>query len=339
MPRARLLKPEFFRSEDVGSLPPMARLLFAGLWTISDRDGRMLDRPRRIAADLFPYDEDPQVDENLFLLAERGLIVRYLADGKRCIQISSFAKHQTPHHKEPSFGLLSPEQAQALSHTVAQSPGQVRFLTEIGPDQKARIGSGSGSVSDPVLSLPACDPSAAEQVEAAAIAIPQAIEAAGAEDEPAPWPGPLPPAKTSAELAVNSFGLPVLFGRIRQEIVGGIEWKGAGCKAGRPAEMAEQIAAMGAADHVEASMRQFWDSVKSGENPNAAELIGKPAQAFGYWFADFHTDYERAIGQAPKAPTSAPRAARATGPPRDTRVGWARASEQKHKGGGADHEF
>ena len=29
----------------------------------------------------------------------------------------------------------------------------------------------------------------------------------------------------------------------------------------------------------------------------------------------------------------------ATGPPRDVRVGWARPSEQKHKGGGTDHEF
>jgi hypothetical protein len=29
----------------------------------------------------------------------------------------------------------------------------------------------------------------------------------------------------------------------------------------------------------------------------------------------------------------------ATGPPRDPRVGWARPSEQKHKGGGTDHEF
>jgi len=29
----------------------------------------------------------------------------------------------------------------------------------------------------------------------------------------------------------------------------------------------------------------------------------------------------------------------ATGPPRDVRVGWARPSEQRHKGGGTDHEF
>ena len=34
-----------------------ARLLFVGLWTIADRNGRLEDRPKRIRAELFPYDE------------------------------------------------------------------------------------------------------------------------------------------------------------------------------------------------------------------------------------------------------------------------------------------
>jgi hypothetical protein len=67
--RTRLLHPEFFRHEGLAELPRDARLLFAGLWTISDRQGRIEDRPRRIQADLFPYDEGLSVDALLDQLA------------------------------------------------------------------------------------------------------------------------------------------------------------------------------------------------------------------------------------------------------------------------------
>ena len=56
MARARLLKPGFFRNEMLAELPHATRLLFAGLWLISDREGRLEDRPKRIGADIFPYE-------------------------------------------------------------------------------------------------------------------------------------------------------------------------------------------------------------------------------------------------------------------------------------------
>ncbi len=117
MPRARLLKPDFFRSEDIGLLPLGARLLFQGLWTLADRQGRLLDRPRRFAIDLFPYDADPPIEQWLGAMVERGLIVRYTAVGHECIQIVNFVKHQNPHPREPSFELPEP-----CSHNVGQSP-------------------------------------------------------------------------------------------------------------------------------------------------------------------------------------------------------------------------
>ena len=51
MARARLLKPGFFTNEDLCELPAFGRLLFAGLWTIADREGRLEDRAIQRHAD------------------------------------------------------------------------------------------------------------------------------------------------------------------------------------------------------------------------------------------------------------------------------------------------
>ena len=97
--RARMIKPSFFLNEDLATLPYEARLLFIGLWCVADREGRLEDRPRRLKAELFPYD-DIDLDPLLGKLAELGFIVRYEAQGKRYIQINNFTKHQRLHPNE-----------------------------------------------------------------------------------------------------------------------------------------------------------------------------------------------------------------------------------------------
>lgn len=100
MARTRLLKPDFFADEDLAELPFEARLLFAGLWTIADRAGRLEDRPKRIKAQVFPYDA-VNVDSLLTRLDAGQFVARYTVDGVAVIQIRTFCKHQNPHHREP----------------------------------------------------------------------------------------------------------------------------------------------------------------------------------------------------------------------------------------------
>lgn len=97
--RARNIKPGFFKNELLGELSPLGRLLFAGLWCMADREGRLEDRPRRIRAEILPYD-DCDVEALLGQLAEAGFIRRYEADGNRYICIPSFLHHQKPHSRE-----------------------------------------------------------------------------------------------------------------------------------------------------------------------------------------------------------------------------------------------
>lgn len=109
MARARNLKPSFFTSEQVASCSPLARLLFAGLWCLADRAGKLRDRPRKIKAELMPYEAAPDAEEWLAELASAGLLLRYEGqDGERYIKITGFEKHQNPHPREPASEIPEP---------------------------------------------------------------------------------------------------------------------------------------------------------------------------------------------------------------------------------------
>lgn len=102
--RARNIKPGFFSNELLGTYDPIISLMFAGLWCLADKDGRMEDRPLRIKAELFPYREGLDVNGYLTVLERDGFISRYEVGGIRYIQVENFAKHQTPHHTERPKG-------------------------------------------------------------------------------------------------------------------------------------------------------------------------------------------------------------------------------------------
>ena len=96
MARSRNIKPGFFRNADLAELPYEARLLFVGLWTIADREGRLEDRPKQIKMEIFPAD-NLDCDQLLNDLASTGMVVRYEVEGKRYLQVTNFGKHQNPH--------------------------------------------------------------------------------------------------------------------------------------------------------------------------------------------------------------------------------------------------
>jgi hypothetical protein len=98
-----MLKPGFFTNPELAALPESARLLFAGLWTLADRDGRLLDRPSYIHGQLFPHDHVGAVDCEALLkqLRGAGFIERYRAKGMTLIAITQWHAHQHPHFREP----------------------------------------------------------------------------------------------------------------------------------------------------------------------------------------------------------------------------------------------
>jgi hypothetical protein len=152
--RIRTIKPEFFKDEQLAELSAYARLLFIGLWCLADRDGRLEDRPKRIEAEILPYDFQ-DVDALLQELAdhEEHFIIRYEVDGKKIIQVRTFLKHQRLTSKETDTASLLPE-CEALGkqrgnngeasgaypgHTQNISrayPGSTQETPEVPPEEK-----------------------------------------------------------------------------------------------------------------------------------------------------------------------------------------------------------
>lgn len=107
MARARTIKPSFFKNEVLAQCQHHTRLVFVGVWTLADREGRLEDRPARIRAELFPY-ENLDVDASLNELQEHGFVLRYGKEVKY-IQILNFKKHQSPHVKEGASTIPAPD--------------------------------------------------------------------------------------------------------------------------------------------------------------------------------------------------------------------------------------
>lgn len=111
MPRARNIKPSIMDNEELADLQMSSRLLFIYLWMLADREGRLEDRPRRIAAQAFPYDREEDVEGLLEGLERAGFLHRYEAKNVSVIQIVNFTKHQAPHVREKASELPEPEKA------------------------------------------------------------------------------------------------------------------------------------------------------------------------------------------------------------------------------------
>lgn len=138
--RSRNIKPGFFINEDLAEYRPLTRLLFIGLWCAADREGRLQDRPKRIKAQVLPFDEC-NVDQLLEELVGGGFIVRYVVDGAGYIAIPAFLDHQKPHPREAPSAIprqdLGKTKALPSLEKSKPSPADIRIPDVLIPDTKA----------------------------------------------------------------------------------------------------------------------------------------------------------------------------------------------------------
>lgn len=99
MARIRTIKPDFFTSEDIVSLSPLARLLYIATWLEADRDGRFVWRPKTLKLRYLPGDLC-DIEDLAAELVKSGLVVPYEIDGQPFAEIPSFARHQVINNRE-----------------------------------------------------------------------------------------------------------------------------------------------------------------------------------------------------------------------------------------------
>ena len=109
--RIRTVKPELFLHEQLfdaeaeSGLP--LRLAFIALFTACDRDGQFAWRPRRLKAQLMPWDT-VSMDAILDALVQHGFVERYEVDGEEYGVIPSFTRHQMINHREKKSDIPPP---------------------------------------------------------------------------------------------------------------------------------------------------------------------------------------------------------------------------------------
>ncbi len=108
MARARNIKPQFFTNDELSELPPLARLLFIGLWTIADFKGCFEYKPKRLKVQLLPYD-DCDIEQLVSALDKSRFISIYSVQGQTFGKVLNFNKHQNPHKNEKEKGSDIPD--------------------------------------------------------------------------------------------------------------------------------------------------------------------------------------------------------------------------------------
>jgi len=121
--RSRNIKPGFFKNDLLAECDPLARILFAGLWCLADRKGRLEYRSKKIKVELLPYD-NCDVDGLIKQLSDGGFITTYVVNNENYIEINEFLKHQTPHIKEQASTIPAPDKngtSTGVAHLIPDS--------------------------------------------------------------------------------------------------------------------------------------------------------------------------------------------------------------------------
>lgn len=105
MARIRSIHPEACDSEKLSMLSDSAERTFFRLLTHIDDEGRAEDRPKLLAAKLYPLHDGKSaetVDADLADIESVGLLVRYSVKGRCYLAIPTFGDWQKPRHPTPS---------------------------------------------------------------------------------------------------------------------------------------------------------------------------------------------------------------------------------------------
>jgi len=141
MGRIRTIKPEFFTSEDIVALTPLARLLYVALWCEADREGRLEWKPKTFKMRYMPADKC-DAESLCREIVDRGLVVLY---GSGYAFIPSFSDHQRVNPREAKSTIPPPDL------TRANLDGDASILdlhAQVGKEGEGREGEGRSNCTE-----------------------------------------------------------------------------------------------------------------------------------------------------------------------------------------------
>lgn len=145
MARIRTIKPDFFTSEDIVGITPLARLLYIATWLEADREGRFVWRPKTLKLRYLPGDQC-DIDELADELVAAGLVVPYDLDGQTFAEIPTFAKHQVINNRESASAI--PARVTDASGTREQRVTDATTTPLMGKEGKGKEGKEGNDVGE-----------------------------------------------------------------------------------------------------------------------------------------------------------------------------------------------
>lgn len=199
---------EFWLDEKIGSLPPEARLLYIGTWSLADDNGVLRGNPAYIRSQLFAYDEEvtaADVRRWIELLTAECMLVPFTHRGERYLLVRRFRDHQKIDARyatelipfaEVEAAIAEAETANTLTDNAPREPRVNHTCTPREPHVKHVLGVGVGvGIGDgvethtPVSSMKGGVGENAADVEAGAAEAAGGVEAPDAVDEDDDWYG------------------------------------------------------------------------------------------------------------------------------------------------------
>lgn len=152
MARKRFLTPDIWSDAFIVRLSPQERLLFIGMITLADDEGRLLASPAYLKGQIFPQDglTDDEVACLLVRLARRkSSVYLYKVAGNSFVFLPKWPRYQAPSHPSPSRLPPPPrfKNSQKPPESFAKVSGDVHDLG-MGVGRGLGSGKGSGKGSD-----------------------------------------------------------------------------------------------------------------------------------------------------------------------------------------------
>lgn len=123
MARRRMIDPAIWQSEDFAKLTLLARLLFIGMFSLADDEGKGRAKPIYLKSVIFPYEEDLRLIDVEKALSEIGTnmsVTLYSHDGSDYYLLKNWDKWQRVDKPQPSK-IPFPESLQNDSRIIPES--------------------------------------------------------------------------------------------------------------------------------------------------------------------------------------------------------------------------
>lgn len=151
MARKRMIDPNIWQSEDFSKLSTLAKLVFIGLFSLADDEGRGRCNPIYLKSSLFPYEEDirsTDIDKTLSEISSNMSVIFYSCDGSSYYSLLSWntfqkidrpSESKIPEYDEKTMEKLFDECSMNTRRVVSPNKNRIEDNKKRKEDKRIRI--------------------------------------------------------------------------------------------------------------------------------------------------------------------------------------------------------